>query len=149
VSSDDGADATYLIRAATAEDAGPVLALWREAGAVVSATDDAEGIEALVAHDPGALLVVDGDERLLGSIVAAWDGWRGQIYRLAVHPDARRRGLGTALVRAAEHRLEGLGARRIGAIVMDDHEHALAFWQAVGYEHGPQTRFTRTLQVGG
>lgn len=56
----------------------------------------------------------------------------------AALPSARRQCLGTALVRAAEGRLGGLGARRVAAIVVDDHEHALAFWEAVGYERAPQ-----------
>jgi ribosomal protein S18 acetylase RimI-like enzyme len=83
---------------------------------------------------------------VVGSIVAGWDGWRGQLSRLAVHPSERRRGLGTALVRSAETRLASLGVRRVAAIVIEDHDHALAFWSAVGYERAPQARFTKTLQ---
>jgi ribosomal protein S18 acetylase RimI-like enzyme len=137
---------TWTIRHATSADVPGVLGLWSDADAEVTETDDAPALEVLLARDPGALLVGTDGERLVGSIVAGWDGWRGQLSRLAVHPDARRRGLGTALVRAAEDRLRGLGARRIAAIVVDDHETALAFWAAVGYDLAPHVRFTKTLQ---
>jgi ribosomal protein S18 acetylase RimI-like enzyme len=136
----------WTIRAASLDDVSAVLALWRDADAEVTETDDAPAVEALIACDPEALLVATDGGRLVGSIVAGWDGWRGQLSRLAVHPDARRRGLGTALVRAAEDRLRGLGARRIAAIVVDNHETALAFWAAVGYDLAPHVRFTKTLQ---
>jgi hypothetical protein len=49
-------------------------------------------------------------------------------------------------VHAAEQRLRGLGARRIAAIVVDDHDPALAFWAAAGYDLAPHVRFTKTLQ---
>ena len=134
-------------RRATLDDVPAVLALWRDADAEVTETDDARAVEALLDRDPEALLVAsDDDDRLVGSIVAGWDGWRGQLSRLAVHPEARRRGLGTALVRAAEEHLRGLGARRIAAIVVDDHDMALTFWAAAGYDLAPHVRFTKTLQ---
>ena len=136
----------WSIRAATRADVPAVLALWRDADAEVTETDDARAVEALLVRDPQALLVATDDGRLAGSIVAGWDGWRGQLSRLAVRPDLRRHGLGTALVRAAEDRLRALGARRIAAIVVDDHDPALAFWAAVGYDLAPHVRFTKTLQ---
>jgi ribosomal protein S18 acetylase RimI-like enzyme len=136
----------WSIRAATLDDVPAVLALWREADAEVTETDDASAVEALLSRDPEALLVATDDHRIVGSVVAGWDGWRGQLSRLAVHPGARRRGLGTALVRAAEEHLRGLGARRIAAIVVDDHDMALVFWAAAGYDLAPHVRFTKTLQ---
>jgi ribosomal protein S18 acetylase RimI-like enzyme len=138
---------TWTIRPAAAADVPAVLGVWREAGAEVTLTDDPGSLKALLGHDRGALLVAEEAGRVVGTIVAGWDGWRGSMYRLAVLPAARRRGLGTALVRAAEERLTAAGARRVGAIVLDDEEGAQAFWMAVGYERAPQSRFTRTLQL--
>ena len=136
----------WAIRAATPGEVPAVLVLWRDADAEVTETDDARALEAVLARDPEALLVATDGDRLVGSIVAGWDGWRGQLSRLAVHPASRRRGLGTALVRTAEEHLRGLGARRISAIVVDDHDTALAFWAAAGYDLAPHVRFTKTLQ---
>jgi hypothetical protein len=53
--------------------------------------------------------------------------------------------VGTALVRASEERLAALGSMKIAAIVVDGHEHAEAFWLAVGYEPESQRRFTKHL----
>ena len=84
------------------------------------------------------------DGRIVGTVIAGWDGWRGSIYRLAVAPDQRRSGLGQALLRAAEQRLAGLGARRLHAIVVESNEVAVAFWTASDWEHqAGQLRFAK------
>lgn len=129
-----GARGGVTVRAATADDTDAVLALWRAAGSAPTVTDDAAGVGALVAHDPGALLVaLDDGGRVVGSVIAAWDGWRGHLYRMAVHPEVRRRGIARALAAAGEERLAAVGCRRTDAIVLRDEPDARALWAAVGY----------------
>jgi ribosomal protein S18 acetylase RimI-like enzyme len=136
---------TWSIRPGTAADADALLALWSAAAAEETVSDDVESIANMLARDAGALLLAEADGALIGSLIVGWDGWRGQLYRLAVDPAWRRRGVATALVRAAEERLRGLGARRVAAIVITSHDHAQSFWRSVGYEAAPQTRYVRSL----
>ena len=121
-------------RPATAAHLPAVLALWSEAGAEPSHTDDIKNLEQLIAHDPGALIVVEDDGRIVGSVIAAWDGWRGSVYRLIVAPTHRRTGLGLGLVAAAECRLSELGAVRLHAIVVEEDTSATGFWRSTGWE---------------
>lgn len=98
----------------------------------------------LVRRDPGALIVAEADGGVVGTVIAGWDGWRGSIYRLAVGPDQRRRGLGQALLQAAEDRLTALGGRRLHAIVVESNDNAVAFWTASDWEHqAGQLRFAK------
>lgn len=127
--------AEWMIRCAVQCDLEPVLGLWAAAGSPPSVTDTREGLLALLATDEEALLLVVLNGTVIGSLIAAWDGWRGSFYRLAVHPDHRRRGIGTALLREGERRLRAQGAVRLTAIVADDEEGAMAFWRAAGHEH--------------
>lgn len=109
-------------------------------------TDTAESLRRLLKTDDQALLVAELDGDLVGSVIAAWNGWRGSLYRLAVHPRHRRRGLGTRLVREGERRLQDRGAIRIDAIVSADDVTAARFWTAAGYRHQQRrSRFVRNL----
>ncbi|MGE5282169.1 MAG: GNAT family N-acetyltransferase [Chloroflexota bacterium] len=90
-------------------------------------------MERLVADSPAALLVAELGEEVVGALIAAWDGWRGNMYRLAVRDGRRRQGIGTALIRAGEDYLRGCGARRVTALVACDDETAGGFWDAAGY----------------
>jgi ribosomal protein S18 acetylase RimI-like enzyme len=95
-------------------------------------------------HDPSALIVAEENQLVVGSVVAAWDGWRGSIYRLVVAPSQRCRGLGSQLLRAAEARLSALRAVRVQAIVVESEAQAMAFWRESGWEQQVQwVRFVR------
>jgi len=92
-------------------------------------------------------LVAEEGGRLVGTVIAGWDGWRGNMYRLAVLPRFRRRGIARSLVAEAERRLRAKGARRITALVVKDEEEALAFWHAAEYEHDQRmVRYVKTLE---
>lgn len=111
-----------------------VLALWRQARSThASSADRIEDVERLVADSPAALLVAERDEEIVGALIAAWDGWRGNMYRLAVSDTHRRQGIGLALTRAGEDYLHQRGARRVTALVAFEDEVAGGFWEAAGY----------------
>lgn len=122
------------MRRARGADLPAVLGLWEKArSGHASVADRAEDLERLVAGSPAALLVAERDGEVVGTLVAGWDGWRGNMYRLAVAADERRRGVGLALVRAGEEYLRDRGAARITALVAFDDGEAGAFWDAAGY----------------
>ncbi len=122
------------VRRATADDISALLALWSVARTPHAVTvDSAEAIRIVL--ERSAVFVTDGgDGALVGAIVAGWDGWRGNLYRLAVLPSARRAGLGSQLVWAAEAWLVDQGAARISALVAFEDAGARAFWAGVGYD---------------
>jgi ribosomal protein S18 acetylase RimI-like enzyme len=124
----------FALRTASAADVDAILALWQQAAENDSRPPDtAEALLALLGRDPAAVILADRDDALIGSIIAGWDGWRYHLYRLAVRPDWRKRGVGSALLSAAENRLRALGATRVDAMVLDDNDLGQSLWQARGY----------------
>ncbi|MGA5898845.1 GNAT family N-acetyltransferase [Streptomyces venetus] len=132
------------IRAATPEDLDTVLAFWKVAAEGTSISDDRAGVERLVARDPEALLLAERDGEPVGTVIAGFDGWRCHLYRLAVHPDLRRQGIGSALLAAAEERFVRLGGRRADAMVLTRNETAHHAWGAAGY--GPEEQWRRWVK---
>jgi ribosomal protein S18 acetylase RimI-like enzyme len=117
------------LRPATVEDVPAVLAFWKLAAEDTNRTgDDRAAVTALIVRDPEALLL------------AGFDGWRCHLYRFAVRPDRRRRGIGRLLLDAAEERFRQFGCRRADAMVLDDNTLAHRAWCAGGYVSQPEWR---------
>ncbi len=110
-------------------------------------TDTESALHKLVDHDPGALMVAERSDRIVGTVIAGWDGWRGSVYRLVVAPEQRRNGLARQLVQSAERRLAELGAQRMQAIVVGSDARATGFWSATDWElQEDQVRFATRAQ---
>jgi ribosomal protein S18 acetylase RimI-like enzyme len=136
----------WSMRPGRPDEADSIVGLWREADAEPTTTDYPEKVRQLMAADADAVIVAEDGGRLVGTVIAGWDHWRGNIYRLAVVPDQRGRGLGRHLLEEAVRRLGAAGAVRVSAIVVDDDEQATAFWTAVGWHRqSSRARFVKKL----
>jgi ribosomal protein S18 acetylase RimI-like enzyme len=137
-----------VIRRGHDNELSAVLRLWLAAGVTPpSISDSLEGLTNLIREPAAILLVAAIDDQLVGSVVGVWDGWRGNIYRLAVTPEWRRRGIARRLVDAISGELFAKGATRLSALVEHEHQWAVDFWNSVsdlGYRLDPQ--FTRYIR---
>lgn len=134
----------WSVRTGQLSDIDSVLRLWVESGAEPTHTDDVGGLTNLLTHDPSALIVAEDEGSIVGSVIAAWDGWRGSVYRLVVAPSHRRLGLGRQLLGAAEARLSAVGAVRLQAIVVETEPTAIGFWRESGWDRQVhRVRFVR------
>ncbi|GAA1006139.1 GNAT family N-acetyltransferase [Streptomyces thermogriseus] len=128
------------VRPATPDGIGSVPAFRGTAAKGTSISDDRDGVARLIARDPKALLPAEQDGEPAGTAGAGFDGRRCHLYRPAVRPGRRRRGIGSALPRAAEQRFAGLGGRRADAMVLTRDETAHRAWRAAGYRPEEQWR---------
>ena len=137
----------FEIRACATGDIDRVLALWSRAAAAAHVPDTAEGIRLRLRREREFfLLACDGPE-IVGSVMAGFDGWRANMYRMAVEPAYRRNGLATYLLAEVESRLAAQGVRGITALVMTDSPPAMPFWENAGYVQGEfEQRYVKDLR---
>ena len=83
--------------------------------------------------DPELFLGAFEDGRLIGSVIATFDGRRGWINRLATVPEERRKGVARALIARAEKLLRQKGAMIIGAHVERENTASLRLFENSGY----------------
>jgi ribosomal protein S18 acetylase RimI-like enzyme len=127
-----------VIRRTREDELTAVLQMWQAAGVTPpSVSDSVEGLTRLIREPAALLLVATIDDQIVGSVIGGWDGWRGNIYRLAVTPEHRRTGIARRLVRELSKELFAKGATRLSALVEHEHQWAMDFWDSVsdlGYE---------------
>lgn len=90
-------------------------------------------VELKLRRDPELFLVAEDGDELVGTVMGAFDGRRGWIFRLAVDPARQRQGIATTLIAELERRMRGLGVTRVNLLVMADNTGGQAFWESSGY----------------
>ena len=120
-------------RTAKPEDAEPIFRLWQASGASMRSADQVEQLRRVIANPAAVLILAVAEDEIIGTLLGTFDGWRGNMYRLVVHPTCRRQGIARELVRRVEQVFAQWGVRRITALVDVDRPWAMAFWTAVGY----------------
>jgi ribosomal protein S18 acetylase RimI-like enzyme len=112
-----------------------VAALWSEAFPDDSSWNVASAsIPEKLRVQPDLLLVAVETDRVVGSIMAGYDGHRGWISRIAVLKPNRLKGVGQTLVHEAEKRLSALGCMKINLQVVTSNAGVLGFYRSLGYE---------------
>ncbi|MBW2413787.1 MAG: GNAT family acetyltransferase [Deltaproteobacteria bacterium] len=114
-------------------DRDQVVALWQACELVVPWNVPEEDIATKVAFQPDLFFVAERDGRIVGSVMAGYEGHRGQINYLAVLPDLRGSGLGRQLMDHAEAVLREIGAPKINLQVRGANREVIAFYEALGY----------------
>jgi len=122
-----------VIRVYRDEDREQVVALWHACGLVVPWNVPEQDIAAKRAFQPELFFVAERGGEVVGSVMAGYEGHRGQINYLAVRPDLQGGGLGRELMDFAEQRLRALGAPKINLQVRARNRAVIAFYEALGY----------------
>jgi ribosomal protein S18 acetylase RimI-like enzyme len=143
---------TLRIRPFRAGDREALVGLWQACDLVRPWNDPHRDVDRKLGQDPEGLLVFEVDTVLVGAVMAGYDGHRGWINYLGVHPEYRRCGYGERLVGAAEAYLHKRGCPKVNLQIRRSNHEAIDFYERLGYavddvvsmgkrlvEDGPQT----------
>jgi ribosomal protein S18 acetylase RimI-like enzyme len=115
-------------------DIDAVIALWKTVFAYTEPRNDpAKVIRDKLAVQRDLFFVAVEDGAVVGTAMGGYDGHRGWVYSLAVDPDARRNGIGTALMRHVEQELAKRGCPKINLQVLASNAAVVAFYRKLGY----------------
>jgi len=122
------------IRPFEPKDEESVVRLWTNCGLVVPWNDPRRDIQRKLKVQPELFLVACLDGRVVGSVMAGYDGHRGWINYLAVLPEHQRAGIGRRLMEQAETRLRGMGCPKINVLVRTENAAVIAFYRRLGFK---------------
>lgn len=125
---------TLTLRPLTLADYDAVHALLRgSAGVVLRSADSRAAVARYLERNPGLSLVCCDAEAIVGCLMCGHDGRRGYLQHLAVHPDYRRRGIGSELVARCVAQLAALGIEKCHLDVLASNAAAAGFWTRRGW----------------
>lgn len=100
----------------------------------------------LAVQDDLFFVAQDGNA-LVGTILAGYDGHRGWLYSLAVHPSHQGQGIGKALVAHAERALAQRGCMKINLQIVSSNESVSAFYKSIGYTVEPRISMGKLISA--
>lgn len=125
-----------------------VIALWNSVfGPQTAHRDPALAIDKKRTMPDGLFFVAVAGETVTGTVLAGYDGHRGWLYSVAVHPACRGRGLGSALIEHAEAALTAKGCMKINLQVVSANRQVTAFYKSLGYSVEPHISMGKRLDA--
>ena len=114
-------------------DESAVVKLWEECGLVVPWNNPNSDIQRKLKVQPEMFLVACIEERIIGSVMAGYDGHRGWINYLAVLPEFQGRGIAVQLMNRCEEMLLDMGCPKINLQVRRSNKRVIEFYKRIGF----------------
>lgn len=122
------------VRAFSDADWAAVAELWKAVFADTQLHNEPDSvIQRKLGVQSDLFLVAEVEGRIVGSVLAGYDGVRGWVHYLAVLTEYRGSGIGSALMRAAEDRLQALGCPKLNLQVRAENSGVTTFYEKLGY----------------
>lgn len=137
-----------IVEYANEQHRAAVIQLWETAfGYETAHNTPSLVIDNKLAIADGLLFVALAHDGVVGTVMAGYDGHRGWLYSVAVHPAQRRQGLGARLVRHAEQALTARGCMKINLQIVSANESVKSFYESLGYAVEPRISMGKKVEV--
>jgi ribosomal protein S18 acetylase RimI-like enzyme len=111
-----------------------VIELWQRVFGYEAAHNSPEvAIDKKLQNKDGLFFVAQKNQKVIGTVMAGYDGHRGWIYSIAVHPEYRKKGIGSELLSYTQNILENLGCLKVNLQIMEGNEAVQNFYLANGF----------------
>ena len=122
------------IRPFDPNDQESVVQLWTACGLVVPWNNPHRDIQRKLKIQPEMFLVACADGQIIATVMGGYDGHRGWINYLAVHPQHRHSGIGRRMMAEAESILRSAGCPKINLQVRTKNASVIEFYEKIGFK---------------
>ena len=115
-------------------DQAAVVEVWLACGLTHPNNDPHKDIARKMHVNPEMFLVCEAEGKIIGTVMAGYEGHRGWINYLGVIPDYQGQGVGGALMAQVEDLLAQRGCPKINLQVRTSNRRVLQFYEKLGYK---------------
>jgi ribosomal protein S18 acetylase RimI-like enzyme len=121
------------IRAFHSADEAAVVALWQACDLTRAWNDPHKDIARKLDVQPELFVVGEQEGQVIASAMFGYEGHRGWVNYLAVHPAHQRCGHARNLMRWGEQQLQALGCPKLNLQIRSSNAGVIAFYKSLGY----------------
>jgi len=122
-----------IIRNYTSDDRDQVIGLWEACRLIVQGNDPYKDIELKMEFQPELFFVASLDDKIVGTVMTGYDGHRGYLNYLGIHPMYRSKGYGKSLVEFSVHKLKELRCPKLNIQIRNTNTGVTGFYQKLGF----------------
>ena len=124
---------SLTIRPVAHEDTDAIINLWQLCGLTRPWNDPLKDIQRKLTYQPGLFIAGTIDNRVICTAMAGYDGHRGSVYYLAVHPEHQIQGIGQHMMKQVERSLTDLGCPKLNILIRTSNLSVQRFYEQQGY----------------
>ena len=134
------------IRSFEISDENAVVQLWTDCGLVVPWNNPHRDIRRKLKVQSDLFLVGCAEDDVIATVMAGYEGHRGWINYLAVHPRHQRKGIARQMMDAAEAKLRKAGCPKINLQVRSTNTAVIEFYNNIGFKLDDVVSFGKRLE---
>jgi ribosomal protein S18 acetylase RimI-like enzyme len=140
-------ESSLLIRPFQTEDEDALVALWKMCELTVPWNNPHKDIARKLQVQPELFLVGILGNSLIATVMGGYDGHRGWINYLAVHPDFRENGYGQEIMNSVETKIREMGCPKINLQIRTGNDKIASFYQKLGFTNDHVVSMGKRLEV--
>ena len=128
------------IRLMIEEDLELVRQLWIECGFTLTESDTIAELKRMINHNPDLCFVLKKveDDSIIGAVLGGFDGRRGWIHHLAIHPQYQKKGLGKKIMNKIIGTFEEKKVLKVKLEVLENNKAVIEFYTNLGWDIRPE-----------
>lgn len=125
----------YVIKKMKIHNYYDIYSLWKRSLSEdsFSVSDNKENLEVFLKRNEDFCFTANIDEKIIGTVLGAWDGRRGYIHHLAVDSGYRKNGIGSALLNEVLTKFKKLNIPKCHLFVYKGNTNAVQIYKHKGF----------------